>query len=138
MKNTLYKMNQHACYLLNYHLVIVTKYRHPVFENEEVDKRLKEIASFIFNEKWKCPIQSIETDRDHVHILFGGNPQTELSKLINNFKTVSSRRLRKEFPEYLERFYWKPYFWSRSYFIGTVSEVVESIVKQYIENQGQK
>ncbi len=120
MKNTLYKTNQHACYLLNYHLVIVTKYRHPVFENEEVDKRLKEIASFIFNEKWKCPIQSIETDRDHfnekwkcpiqsietdrdhVHILFGGNPQTELSKLINNFKTVSSRRLRS-FSEEIRR-----------------------------------
>ena len=37
--NTLYKRNRHSYYNLNYHLVVVTKYRHPVL-NDDIDKRL--------------------------------------------------------------------------------------------------
>ena len=55
--------------------------------------------------------------------------------LINNFKTVSYRRIRKEYAEYLKQYYWKPYFWNRSYYIGAVSDTTEAVVKQYIENQ---
>jgi len=31
-KNNLYRTNRHSCYLLEYHLVVVTKYRHPVLQ----------------------------------------------------------------------------------------------------------
>lgn len=31
-KNNLYRTNRHSCYLLEYHLVVVTKYRHPVLK----------------------------------------------------------------------------------------------------------
>ena len=29
-----YKTNRHACYLLQYHIVLVTKYRHPILKGE--------------------------------------------------------------------------------------------------------
>lgn len=29
MEESLYRTNRHSCYLLEYHLVVVTKYRHP-------------------------------------------------------------------------------------------------------------
>lgn len=63
-------------------------------------------------------------------------PQVQLSNLVNTYKTVTSRLLRKEFAELLKPFYWKPYFWSRSYFICTVSERSHDAVTAYIKNQG--
>lgn len=74
-------------------------------------------------------------DKDHVHILFSAKPQVQLSKLVNSYKTATSRLLRKEFAEFLEPYYWKPYFWSRSYFISTDSERSYDAVTAYIENQ---
>ena len=74
----------------------------------------------------------------HMHILFSSDPQTRLSDLINNYKTTSSRLIRKNNKEFLSKYFWKPYFWSDSYFIGTVSDVTESIVNNYINNQDKK
>ena len=138
MQNTEYMVNRHSCYYLKFHLVVVTKFRKPLFENENLKQRLIEIATKIIESDWNCNIDSINTDSDHVHITFSSTPQTQLSKLVNNFKTVTSRLIRKEFADYLSKYYWKPYFWSDSYFIGTVSEVTEDIVKKYIANQGEK
>ena len=77
----------------------------------------------------------MNSDTDHIHIMFEAPPQVQLSKLINNYKTVTSRILRKEFTEELSPYYWKPYFWSNSYFICTVSDRSHDIVQQYIRTQ---
>lgn len=129
------RMNRHANYDLEFHLVVVTKYRHPVIK-DQVKERLLALTHYILEEKWGCWISEINTDSDHIHILFEAKPQVQLSKLINNFKTVTSRRLRKEFATELAPFYWKPYFWSDTYFIASVSERSHEQVKKYIRNQG--
>ena len=132
-----YYTNRHAVYLLQYHLVVVTKYRHKVINNDLKD-RLIEISYSIIESDWKSKIISINTDEDHVHILFETSPQTQLSKLINNYKTVTSRLIRKEFSKQLEQYYWKPYFWSDTYFISSVSDTSEAMIKRYIEKQGNR
>ena len=134
MENIDYRHNRHSCYLLEYHLVVVTKYRHPVITGQ-LKTRLIELSKQIIEEYWKCKISAINTDKDHIHIMFETKPQIQLSKLINNFKTVTSRRIRKEFADELKPFYWKPYFWSDSYFICTVSDRSRDIVEKYIVNQ---
>ncbi len=126
--------NRHAVYKLQYHLIIVTKYRHPVI-TKEINERLKEIAKRVFEESWHCKILEIETEKDHIHIAFESNPQTQLSKLINNFKTVSSRLIRKEFENYLRQYYWKDYFWSPSYCLLSVGGAPIEIIKEYIRSQ---
>ena len=131
--NTEYKTNRHSCYSLKYHLVVVTKYRHKCI-NKEVMNRLIEISNNIFD-KWNCSILEINGEADHLHILFEAPPQVQLSKLINNFKTVSSRLIRKDFAEYLSKFYWKPYFWSESYLILSTGGATIDIIEQYIQNQ---
>ena len=35
----------------------------------------------------------------------------------------------------LKKYYWKPLFWSDSYFVATVSENSLTMVKEYIKNQ---
>lgn len=129
-----YKKNKHAIYRLQYHLVVVTKYRHKCI-NAEINARLKEIARDIFENRWKCEIVEIESEADHLHIAFEAMPQVQLSKLVNNFKTVSSRLIRKEFAEHLKPYYWKPFFWSPSYCLLTVGGVTIEIIKAYISAQ---
>lgn len=129
-----YHKNRHSCYLLEYHFVAVTKYRYPVIQGR-LKERLIELTHTIFEENWPCTIIEVNTDRDHIHILFESQPQVQLSALVNNYKTVSSRLLRKEFAEELSIYYWKPVFWSQSYFIASVSDRSTAAVKEYIKNQ---
>ena len=126
--------NRHSVYRLQFHLVVVTKYRLKVI-NQEMNVRLKELAHRVFEECWSLKILEMETEGDYIHILFESNPQTDLSKLVNNFKTVSSRMLRKEFSEHLDKFYQKPYLWANSYCILSVGEASIETIKKYIENQ---
>ena len=135
--NNNYEKNKHSCYYLKYHLVLVIKYRNPVI-NKDIKEQLINIAYNIFENSWGLKIDNINTDIDHIHILFFSDPQTRLSDLINNYKTTSSRLIRKNNKEFLSKYFWKPYFWSDSYFIGTVSDVTETIVNNYINNQDEK
>jgi putative transposase len=131
----LFSTNRHSCYILKYHLVVVTKYRKPVLTGD-VEQTLYEITERLLQENWDCTVISMKCDRDHIHILFEAPPQVQLSKLVNNLKTVSSRLLRKEHEKVINQYYWKDVLWSRSYFIGCVSDVTEEIIDQYIKNQG--
>jgi len=130
-----FNRNRHAVYKLTYHLVVVTKYRHPVI-NVRIKKRLEEIVEDLFA-RWKCKILEINSKEDHLHILFDAPPQINLANTINSFKTVTSRYIRKEFPEHLKKYYWKPYFWSRSYLILTTGGAPVDVIKKYIEEQDQ-
>ena len=66
------------------------------------------------------------------------HPSVDLSKLVNNIKTVTSRRLRSEFSEHLSNFYWgsKPQFWSGSYAIISVgAQAPLAKLIEYVQNQ---
>jgi len=134
MVESIYKRNRHAVYDLRYHLVAVTKYRHPVLV-DDIRKRLLEITDELL-EKWNVELLSVETGKDHIHLYFSAPPQVCPAVFINNYKTVTARLIRKEFSEYLKPYYWKPYFWSRSYFVSLASEVSDSAIRRYIEAHG--
>ena len=136
MKNNYFTTNRHACFILKYHLVVVTKYRRKII-NDKIKGQLISISHNIFEDRWGCHIIEINTDVDHIHILFEAPPQVQLSKLINNFKTVSSRLLRRDNEE-IRNVFNKDIFWSRSYYIGALSDTTEEVVKNYIQLQGIK
>lgn len=131
---TFYKKNRHAYYKLTYHLVVVTKYRHKCIDIKIMD-RLVEITKNLF-EKWNCDLIEMNGEEDHIHILFDAPPQINLANIINNYKTVTSRYIRKEFPEELSKYYWKPYFWSRNYMVLSTGGATIEVIKKYIEEQG--
>jgi len=127
--------NAHSVFLLNYHLVLVIKYRRKVLD-DTISYRAKEIFEYIAP-KYNISLQEWNHDRDHLHVLFRAHPNSELSKFINAYKSASSRLLKKEFPCIREKL-WKEYFWSRSFCLLTVGGAPLSILKQYIESQGEK
>ena len=129
-----YYVNRHSCFLLQYHLVLVTKYRKKVF-NREMEIFLTTFIQSMMN-KNDCQLLEINYDENHVHILFEAPVTLSLSKFINGMKSTSSRMIRKAFSEHLKPFFRKPVFWSRSYFICSVSEHTTEVVREYIKNQG--
>lgn len=124
--------NNHSVFLLNYHLVLVIKYRRKVIDND-ISDRLKEIFQYI-SPKYNITLEEWNHDRDHIHLLFKAHPNAEISKFINAYKSASSRLIKKEF-EAIRKQLWKEYFWSRSYCLLTTGGATIDIVRSYIENQ---
>lgn len=127
------KKNRHAVYGLTYHIVLVTKYRKKCI-NEDVFLYLKDYIERIISD-WNGELLELNHDVDHLHLLVDLPPQQAPSKAICSLKTVTSRGLRKEFPDYLSQFYWKDSFWSDSYLVLTTGGATIDVIKKYIENQ---
>ena len=127
--------NNHSVFSLNYHLVMVVKYRRKVIK-DDISDRLKEIFEYI-GKTYHITIVEWNHDIDHVHVLFKACPNSEISKFMNAYKSASSRLIKKEYPDIREKL-WKEYFWSKSYCLITTGGVTIDIIKEYIKTQGEK
>jgi putative transposase len=70
------------------HLVLTTKYRRKAFTGEML-KRLHEILSDLC-QKWDCKLIEFNGEADHIHLLFQYYPQMDVSKFVNNIKSVQT------------------------------------------------
>lgn len=132
MKQVKLNRNCHSVHLLTYHLVLVTKYRKRVI-TKAIANKLKQM----FNEQIKSnngELIEFGYEQDHIHILYQSTPQTCQSKLINAYKSSTSRIIKKEYPETKKQL-WKQCFWSRSYCLLTTGGAPIETIKKYIENQ---
>jgi len=124
----------HCTYRLQYHLVVVTKYRRNCITAPMLT-RLEAIARSTAH-KWGGEVLEFNGEADHVHLLLELTPRTPPSAFVNNLKTVTSRLIRKEFAEHLQQYYERnPAFWSPSYCIITADAAPLSVLRQYIEQQ---
>jgi putative transposase len=128
-----YNKGYRCLYSLNIHLVLVTKYRRKVI-NQEILQRLHEILVSTCT-KWSSTLTDFNGEADHVHLVIDFPPDVEISKLVNNLKTVSSRLIRKEFAAQINLVYSKPVFWTGAYFVATCGGVTIEQIKQYVANQ---
>lgn len=84
---------------------------------------------------WEGELLECSGETDHIHALLDMPPKVRPSDLINNLKTVTSRRLRAEFPALRNAYRGKPVLWSPSYCIISAGGAPIEILRQYIENQ---
>jgi len=128
-----YNLSSGACFSLQMHLVLVTKYRRQVI-TAEVLLRLSEVfhATCL---KWESRVVEFNGEPDHVHLLIDYNPKVQISKFVNNLKTVSSRLIRKEFEQQLRQVYSQPVFWSGAYFVSSIGGVTVEQLKKYVQQQ---
>jgi len=127
--------NNHSVFNLNYHLVMVIKYRRKVID-DNISNRLKEMFEYI-GKTYHITLIEWNHDIDHVHVLFKACPNTEISKFMNAYKSASSRLIKIEYPEIKEKL-WKEAFWSKSYCLISTGGVTIDVIKKYIETQGEK
>ncbi len=117
---------------LKAHLVLTTKYRHKLFTGKMIE-RIQELLWELCC-KWDCKMIEANGEADHVHLLFQYYPQIDLPKFVGNIKSITSRKLRAEFPELVTR-YKKPVLWNESYFIASCGGVTVSQLKSYVQKQ---
>ena len=127
--------NNHSVFLLYYHLVLVVKYRRKVFSDQ-----MSEYARDLFVRlcsAYNITLEEWNHDVDHVHIMFRGQPKSELSRFINAYKSASSRLLKKEFPQIRKKL-WQETFWNQSFCLLSAGGAPIEMIRQYIESQGEK
>jgi REP-associated tyrosine transposase len=127
------RTGRHCVFNLHVHLVFVTKYRQKVFTKQHLD-----LMSNVFTEicvDFQAELIEFDGEVDHVHLLVNYPPQTQISKMINSLKGVSSRMLKKHYPEIIKWYYKNQALWSPSYFAASCGGAPIAIVRQYIEQQ---
>lgn len=119
-------------YSIQYHIVWCTKYRKKILIGN-VEETLKQLILEIA-ETNNFKIETMETDKDHIHLLVSCSPQHYIPDVIKALKGNSARFLFKHHPE-LKATLWDGHLWNPSYFIATVSENTRAQIQKYIENQ---
>ena len=126
-----YKSNNNVIYSCKYHVVWCPKYRKKVLAGDIVGRLeiiLREVA-----EEYGSNILELEIMPDHIHLLVEVDPQYGIHRLVKQMKGRSSRLLRQEFSSLRSRI---PTLWTNSYFVSTVGGTPLSVIKRYIEMQG--
>ena len=118
---------------LHVHLVFVTKYRRGVFTAQMLT-RCEDVMREVCGD-FGADLREINGAEDHVHLLVHYPPSVAISRLVNSLKGVSSRRLRAENVERVNRAGMRGHFWSPSYFAGSCGGAPLAIVEDYIAQQ---
>lgn len=132
-----YQTSKHCKYLLLYHIVLVTKYRHSILVKlgELVKSLIKDLEC-----KYSFTIETMEVDIDHVHLLISTSPDINLKYLVIQIKreiTIRVYQISKDMTKYLRKYYWyKNKIFSEGYFICSIGDASEDTIRRYIESQG--
>lgn len=126
----------HSYCSIHIHMVLVTKYRHPVL-TEQIESDIIQLCRSIC-EKNRSYLIEAKADlemKDHIHLLVDLAPDVSVSKLANTMKTVTSREIRRRYAEELKPYYWKPVFWKRGYCAVSGGGATLEVIKSYSNGQ---
>jgi putative transposase len=132
-QNTDIRRGRHVAYNLHAHLVFVTKYRRVLFDDamlKRCEENMREVC-----DSFEAELREFNGERDHAHLLVHYPAKVTISKLVNSLKGVSSRYLRAEYPDRINRIGMGSALWSRSYFAGSCGGAPLTVIRQYIESQ---
>lgn len=132
-----YRTSKHSKFLILYHIILVCKYRHKILI--ELGEQVKNLLIGISKE-CNFIIESMEVDKDHLHILINCSPEHSPKSIIILIKKLTTYRLWNSDPsisKYLRKFYWtKNKLWSEGSFICTIGNASNETIRKYIESQG--
>ena len=122
-------------YYLKCHLIFVCKYRKRLITDEVREYILNVFKSI--EEQSDFDIEVMETDKDHIHYMIETEPTMSVSRIVNLMKSYTTHHIWERYPNYLRKHFWKEHtFWTDGYFVWSVGNVSEKMLKRYIENQG--
>ncbi len=127
------RRSSHAVYCIHLHIVFVTKYRRKVITSAILQK-LQEVLTQSCQEQRSILVE-FNGESDHVHLLVDLAPDNNISEFVKILKATSSRLIRKQFADHINKFYRKPVFWSSSYFVNSSGGVSLDVLKKYIKQQ---
>ena|ERR1700685_687767 len=130
-----YRRDSHCVYLCDYHLVLPTKYRHPVI-TPELWKYLYGKLIEITEHYPRLYFKAANQDKDHLHLLVSIPPQMTVGSVVRLIKSNTARDIKRKFPVLRLHYWGTDSLWSEGYFVSTVGINAE-IIKRYIAKQGE-
>jgi len=127
-----YLSRRHSVSKLVVHLIFTTKYRRKVFDGMMIQQIREAFQSAA--EKLEIEILEMDGEADHVHVLIAYPPKLSVSVLVNNLKSISSRRLRI-LNTNLSKASNSGVLWSRSYFACSAGGATIETLKAYVASQ---
>ena len=123
-------------YDLHYHLVWVTKYRNMAF-NEQIQQALKDKIKGIAKDR-DYTIEAVEVMPNHVHILISAKPKVAVTVMVKTLKGITGKWLFNTYPDEMNKYFWHGHIWSHSYYVGSVGNTTEAVIKHYIDTQHER
>jgi putative transposase len=134
MSQTSLRNGSHVVFSIQLHIVFVTKYRRKVLTQAMIET-MKPVLERVL-EANQSILSEFNGEPDHVHLLIDLHPDNNISALISSLKSASSRILRQEFKEEIDKVYWgKAKLWHDSKCIVSCGGAPLEIVKKYIQEQ---
>ena len=127
------RRNNHHVYRLMYHFVWIPKYRHKVFSEpyREVLKGIIQKAGYDYD----IDIVELEIPEDHIHMVVRGVPKMCPSDVMQVIKSISAREFFRLYPEIKKRYFWGGKLWTQSYFVETIGNANEDVIRAYVRDQ---
>lgn len=127
-----YLSRRHSVSKLVVHLIFTTKYRRKIFDGMMIQQIREAFQSAA--EKLEIEILEMDGEADHVHVLIAYPPKLAISVLVNNLKSISSRRVRI-LNTHLRKASNSGVLWSRSYFACSAGGATIETLKAYVASQ---
>lgn len=80
-------------------------------------------------------IQAIEVLENHAHLLISPKPFVSVTVMVKKLKGISALWLFKTYPNQMQKHFRHHHIWSPSYYVGSVGNTNEAIIKNYIVTQ---
>ena len=125
--------NTHHVFRLMYHFVWIPKYRHKIFD-EPYRESLKNIIEKIGYD-YNIEIVELEIPVDHIHMVVRSESKQAPSDIMQVIKSLSARLFFKLHPKIKRQYFWGGKLWTQSYFVETVGNASEEVIRQYVRNQ---
>jgi len=125
--------NSHHVYRIMYHFVWIPKYRHKVFQEPQrgMLKGIIEKIGYDYN----IEIVELEVPVDHIHMVVKSEPKVSPSDIMQIIKSISAIKFFKLYPDIKRRYFWGGKLWTQSYFVETIGNASEEVIRQYVQNQ---
>ena len=130
------KTTAHSVYNLNYHSVLVTKYRNQVLTGA-IEQHIKEQTPLLC-ERYEWEQLAIEVRPDHVHLFVSAPPTTAPVTIAKTLKSILALSVFRTFPTLKQQRFWGSGLWSDGCYYGSAGTVSAATIAKYIENQKSK
>ncbi len=127
------KRTKHSVYNLNYHIVLVTKYRHKVLTGDIetfVKGRLQEIC-----DSYGWELISEEVMPEHIHVFVSAPPKIAPLTIASTLKSIIAVDVFRAFPTLKKKRFWGSGLFSDGCYYGSAGSVSAETIKKYIAEQ---
>ena len=125
--------NSHHVFRIMYHFVWIPKYRNKVFRDPYRESLTKIIGKIGYD--YDIDIVELEAPVDHIHMVVRSLPRIAPSYIMQVIKSISAREFFKIYPEIKKKYFWGGKLWTSSYFVETIGNANEEVIREYVKNQ---